>query len=67
VLFGAANDYRRTFSYEAIVNGPVPETVVNTAVATSSSSDPALAHVWATHYLYVRQQLYLPFAVSNGE
>ncbi len=61
VLFGMDNDYRRTFSYKAIVNAQVPETVVNTAVATSSSDDPALAHVWSTHYLYVRLQTYLPF------
>jgi hypothetical protein len=61
VLFGAANNYHRTFSYEAIVNGQVPETVTNTAVATSSSDDPALASVWSTHYLYVRRPIYIPF------
>ena len=61
VLFGGANDYRRTFSYEAVVNAQVPETIASTAVATSSSDDPALAHVWSTHYLYVRLQTYLPF------
>ncbi|MBX3055900.1 MAG: DUF11 domain-containing protein [Anaerolineae bacterium] len=33
VLFGATNDYGRTFSYEALVNGSVPETITNTAVA----------------------------------
>ena len=60
VLFGAAHDYQHTFSYEAVVNGQVPETITNTAVATSSSDDPALAHVWSTHYLYVRLQTYLP-------
>ncbi len=67
VLFGEDNDYHRTFSYQAIVNGQVPETIVNTAVAASSSPDPALAHTWATHYLYVRQQLYFPLAISSGE
>lgn len=61
VLFGGANDYRRTFSYEAVVNAQVPETIASTAVATSSSDDPALAQVWSTHYLYVRWQTYLPF------
>ncbi|MBK8989844.1 MAG: DUF11 domain-containing protein [Chloroflexi bacterium] len=61
VLFGAANDYRRTFSYEAIVNAQVPETITSTAVAVSSSGNPALAHAWSTHYLYVRWQTYLPF------
>lgn len=60
VLFGANNEYQRTFSFEAIVDGQVPETIVNTAAATSSSADPALANVWATHYLYVRLQTYLP-------
>jgi uncharacterized repeat protein (TIGR01451 family) len=60
VLFGAANDYHRTFSYEAIVNGQVPETITNTAVATSSSGNPALASVWSTHYLYVRLPTYIP-------
>lgn len=60
VLFGATNDYRRTFSYEAVVNGQVPETITNTAKATSSSGNPALASVWSTHYLYVRLQTYIP-------
>lgn len=60
VLFGAADDYRRTFSYEALVNAQVPETVTSTAVAASSSGDPALAYTWSTHYLYVRWQTYLP-------
>ncbi len=60
VLFGAENDYHRTFSYEVVVTGQVPETIVNTAVATSSSADPALSNVWATHYLHVRLQTYLP-------
>lgn len=60
VLFGAENDYHRTFSYEVVVNGQVPETIVNTAVATSSSTDPSLAYVWSTHYLNVRLQTYLP-------
>ena len=64
-LFGAATDYSRTFSYEATVNGTVPETIAATAVATSSSRNPALAHVWATHYLYVRWQTYLPLLQAN--
>lgn len=61
VLFGATNVYRRIFSYEAIAGGRVPETIVNTAVAHSSSDNPTLASVWSTHYLYVRRQLFLPF------
>jgi len=65
VLFGTANDYRRTFSYEAIVNGQVPETITNTAVAASSSGNPALAHVWSTHYLYVRRPIYIPLLLFD--
>jgi hypothetical protein len=60
VLLGAANAYQRTFSYTAVVGGQVPETIANTAVASSSSPDPALAYVWSTHYLYLRWQTYLP-------
>lgn len=67
VLFGAANGYSRTFSYEAVVTAPVPETIVNTAVVTSSSFDPALAYAWSTHYLYVRRQLFLPLTIGGGE
>lgn len=67
VMFGADSAYSHTFSYEAVVNAPVPETVANTAVVTSSSLDPALAYAWSTHYLYVRQQLFLPLAIGGGE
>lgn len=67
VLFGADNAYSRIFSYEAVVNAPVPETIANTAVVTSSSPDPALATAWSTHYLYVRRQLFLPLATGGGE
>lgn len=66
VLFGAANAYTRTFSFEALVNAQVPETITSTAVATSSSANPALAHIWSTHYLSVRWQTYLPFLVTDG-
>ena len=66
-LFGADNNYQRTFSYAAVVTAPVPETVVSTAVATSSSPDPALATAWSTHYLYVRRQIYLPLAIGGSE
>ena len=58
VLFG--KDFTRTFTYKAIVNAQVPETVVNTAVYTSDSPDPYLAHQWSTHYLPVRHLQYLP-------
>ncbi len=67
VLFGAENDYSRTFSYEAVVNAPVPETIASTAVVASSSPDPALATAWSTHYLYVRWQTYLPLAIGGSE
>lgn len=60
VLFGSDNDYRRTLSYQAVVVGVVPETVVNTAEVTTDSNDPNLAYMWSTHYLYVRLQYYLP-------
>ncbi|MCA9918838.1 MAG: DUF11 domain-containing protein [Anaerolineales bacterium] len=66
-LFGAENNYQKTFSYAALVTAPVPETVVSTAVATSSSPDPALAYAWSTHYLYVRRQLFLPLAIGGSE
>lgn len=65
--FGAENGYSRTFSYEAVVNVPVPETIASTAVVISSSADPALATAWSTHYLYVRHQLFLPLASGGSE
>lgn len=66
-LFEADNNYQQTFSYEAVVTAAVPETVVSTAVSTSSSPDPALAYAWSTHYLYVRQQIFLPLTIGGGE
>ncbi|MCB8980749.1 MAG: DUF11 domain-containing protein [Ardenticatenaceae bacterium] len=67
VLFGNDNDYSHTFSYEAVVNAPVPETIASTAVVTSNSPDTALATAWSTHYLYVRWQTYLPLAIGGSE
>lgn len=67
VLFGAANGYTRTFSFEAVVNAAVPETVVSTAVVTSSSPDSGLSYAWSTHYLYVRYQTNLPLVIGGGE
>jgi uncharacterized repeat protein (TIGR01451 family) len=64
-LFGGNNNFRHTFSFEAMVDGKVPETIINTAYASSNSLDPALADVWATHYLHVRLQTYLPFLRAN--
>ncbi|MEZ5205374.1 MAG: hypothetical protein R2701_13635, partial [Acidimicrobiales bacterium] len=66
-LFGADNSYSRTFSYQAVVNAAVPETIPSTAVVTSSSPDPALSYAWSTHYLYVRWQTYLPLALGGSE
>lgn len=66
-LFGAGNGYQQTFSYAAVVTAPVPETVVTTAVAISSSPDPALEYAWSTHYLYVRRQLFLPLTIGGSE
>ncbi len=65
VLFGADNAYSRTFSYEAVVNATMPQTIANTAFATSGSDDPALAFVWSTHYLHVRWQTYLPLLINS--
>lgn len=65
VLFGAAGDYSRTFSYAVRVDGRVPETIANTAVIRSSSPDPDLAYAWATHYLAVRWQTFLPLALAE--
>ena len=67
VLFGAGNAYSRTFTYEAVVNAPVPETVANTAFYASDSPDSALARAWATHYLYVRRQTFLPVLLAPVE
>ena len=66
VLFGADNPYQRTFRYEATVAGQIPETIVNTAVVSSSSANAALAEGWASHYLYVRRLTYLPFIQGEG-
>ncbi len=65
-LLGAASSYSRTFSYEAAVHARVPEMVANTAFYRSDSPDPALARGWSTHYLYVRQQTYLPLLPAAG-
>lgn len=66
VLFGAENAYSRTFRYEAVVTGTTPETIASTVTATSSSSDPGLASVWATHYLHIRWQTFLPLVQTAG-
>lgn len=67
VLFGDDSAYSRTFSYEAVVSAQVPETIANTAFFRSDSPDPALARAWATHYLAVRLQTFLPLMATARE
>jgi uncharacterized repeat protein (TIGR01451 family) len=64
VLFGAGNAYSRAFSYQAVTSGQPPQTIANTAIARSSSADPALQYLWSTHYLSLRYLSYLPIEVS---
>ena len=66
-LLGAYRAFTRIFSYKAVVNALAPETVVNTAFLSSDSPDPALSRSWSSHYLYVRQQTFLPLFLSSGE
>jgi hypothetical protein len=63
-LWSSDNDYRRTFSYRAIVNGPVPSHIVTTAYATPA--DPALPTRWASHYLALRYQAFLPLVTTSN-
>lgn len=67
VLFVAQNAYSRTFTYQAVVNAGVPQTVANTAFARSDSPDPALARSWSTHYLFVCRQLFLPLHLGSSQ
>jgi hypothetical protein len=60
ILFQPDNEYARTFSYQAVIRGHVPETIITTARASSDSPNPAVNDVWSTHYLYVRWQHFLP-------
>ncbi len=60
-FFNSLNNFTHTFTYRAVVTGQVPETIINTAVAASTSADPAFSLFWATHYLYLRWQTFLPF------
>lgn len=54
-------NYSKTLTYTAKVEAQVPEIVASTVTVNSDSSDPTVNHVWATHYLSVREQLFLPF------
>lgn len=61
------NPYMTTLSYTAVVQAPVPETVVTTALATSDSPNPALNVAWSSHTLFVREMLYLPYVKGGSE
>lgn len=61
------NPYRATLTYTAVVQAPVPETVVTTALATSDSPHPALTFVWSSHTLFVRHMLYLPLITGGSQ
>ena len=62
VLWGGHNAYRQTVSYQAVANGPIPSQIVTTAYATPN--DPALPSRWASHYLALRYQHYLPLVTT---
>ncbi|MCP4422983.1 MAG: hypothetical protein GY803_00680, partial [Chloroflexi bacterium] len=64
-LFHPENEYRRAFTYQAVVRGHVPETIATTARAVNDSANPAVNNVWSTHYLSVRWQQYLPAAFGG--
>jgi len=56
-------DYSLSFTYRVRVTGRIPETAVNTAATTWSDGRSE----WATHYLSIRHQTYLPLvAVAGG-
>ena len=67
ILLGEDQAYQRTFHFRAQVTAAVPLTVANTVRAASSSPDPTLQQLWATHYLAVREQLWLPLLQQGGE
>ena len=56
-------DFSRSFTYRARVSGAVPETAVNTATTTWSDGRTE----WATHYLSIRHQTYLPLVATTGD
>ncbi len=57
------SDYSRSFAYRVRVSGAVPETAVNTATTTWSDGRSE----WATHYLAIRHQTYLPLVAAAGD
>jgi len=56
-------DYSRSFTYRVRVTGSIPEMAVNTATTTSSDGRSE----WATHYLAIRHQTYLPLVAAAGD
>ncbi|MBK7179550.1 MAG: DUF11 domain-containing protein [Chloroflexi bacterium] len=56
------SDYSRSFAYRVRVTGGIPETAVNTATTTWSDGRSE----WATHYLAIRHQTYLPLLFVGG-
>lgn len=55
-------DYSRSFTYRVRVTGGIPETAVNTATTTWNDGRTE----WATHYLAIRHQTYLPLLFVGG-
>jgi len=55
-------DYSRDFTYRVRVTGSIPETAVNTATTTWNDDRSE----WATHYLAIRHQTYLPLVAVTG-
>lgn len=66
-LLEADNNYRLTFRYRVQVNSTVPigQLIPTTVSVVSDSPDSSLHYQWATHYLFVRELLYLPIAISR--
>lgn len=56
-------DFSRSFTYRVRVTGDIPETAVNTATTTWSDGRSE----WATHYLSIRHQTYLPLVAAAGD
>ena len=63
-LWGSHNAYQQTLSYQAVATGPIPSHITTTAYATPD--DPALPSRWASHYLALRYQHYLPLVTTTS-
>ncbi len=66
-LLETNNDYSLTFRYRVQLNSSVPigGLIPTTVTAQSNSPDPSLHYQWATHYLFVRELVFLPVAISE--